>query len=695
MKKFLNIQSCFHLLIWLPILTIPILHTNSTIDANIHIRFVALSIYLLALCVFSFVLLKQNDFPFFPNDNIFILFILYAVASLIGCIISPFASGDSLFEWIKILLLPSFIFLITAVFSSKNNFINDLSKSIAILSFLIISYGIYQFAMLSSRIEITHYALYDIKTTFAHKNIFSEMLFVMLPFSLYCSLSLKNVWRWIGLSSAFFSVAFIVILMTRAVWIAFAVSVFALMLLHLFYSLRKKTISINKRVLLTILVFAGVILMSVVVYAYYDKEYTFVKQVSNIFNFKYGSTKERIILWKNSLKIFKEYPLFGVGMGNWQIEIMKYGSSGIVSENNVTFYQRPHNDFIWILTEQGIFAFFLYLSIIAVVYYNILKIIMHTQNNEERTFFYLLFLGFTGYFVFSVFSFPKERAEHLLFMSFTIASVLIYKRKILIAQNNLIGNKFSFSILLLIFFVGLFSLTVSAVRLRSEKYLAQAFKARQAGDWKTMITKLDLAESFFYHIDQVSTPLRWYRGLANFNLNNMQDALYDFKQAYSYNPYHVHVLNNLGTCYEMTGNHTEAIEYFQKAVDLSPTFDEARFNLCAAYYNSGDGKKAYLELRKINHEKMLEKYDHFLTIVLPSAMKTLRDTADADTKNQFDRILNTQEWINKIHFKSLEKNISIEKQLMLDIIYSVGIMDKDTLEANRLKNKYSILIKSS
>jgi tetratricopeptide (TPR) repeat protein len=380
-------------------------------------------------------------------------------------------------------------------------------------------------------------------------------------------------------------------------------------------------------------------------------------------------------------------------MGNWQIEILKYGSNGLVSEDTTTFYQRPHNDFIWILTEQGIFSFFLYLSILAVVYYNIVKIILHTQISDERTFFYLVFFGFTGYCVFSLFSFPKERAEHLLFMSFTIASVLIYKRRLFPIQNKTINSNFSFSILLLIFFVGLFSLLMSTMRLRSEKHLAKAFNARQNSDWKTMIHEIDLAESFFYHIDPVSTPLRWYRGLANFNLNNMQDALYDFKQAFFYNPYHVHVLNNLGTCYEMAGNHNEAIEYFQKAVDLSPTFDEARYNLCASYYNSGNGKKAYLELRKINHEKVLEKYNHFLNIVLSSGFKTMHDTADEDTKNRLDGILNTQEWINKIYFKSIENNISLEKQLILDLIYVSEIMEKDTVEASKLKNKYSVLLK--
>ena len=687
-----NIRSAFLLLIWVPVLVIPLLHTNSTIDANIHIRFVALGVYLLLLCVFAFFILRQKGVAFFSGDVIFIFFIAYAAFSVPGCFLSPFASGDSLFEWMKLILLPSCTLLMTFIFSHLDDFMHELSKSITLLVSIVLFYGIVQFAGVMLQSGISHQTMYTVKSTFAHKNIFSEILLFLMPFSLFCFLSMKDLWRWLGTFSLFFSTAFIVVLMTRAVWIAFACSVLSVLLLYFALNIRKKALRIDKKIIAAAGVLLLVALLSIIIYDYYDQENTFVKQLSNIFNFHYGSTGERVMLWKNSLQTFRDHPFFGAGMGKWQVEILKYGGNGLASEETTTFYQRPHNDLIWILAEQGIFAFLMYLAIIVMVFHYIIRMIQASQYSEGRTFFYLLFFGLTGYFIFSLFSFPKERAEHLLFLSFYIAAVLIYKQKVFPLKNDPEKNNFTLAILLLTVLIGIFALTISAMRLRSEKYLALAFNARQAGDWKTMITDLDLAESPVYHIDPVSTPLRWYRGLANFNLNHIQDALFDFKEAYSYNPYHVHVLNNLGTCYEMTGNHAQAMEYFQKTIDLSRSFDEVKFNLCASAYNAGNPQKAYSELRKINREKSLEKYDHFLNFVLASVIKAMRDTTDEGTKIQIDRVLNSQEWVRKIHFKSIENNISFEKQLILDLAYSLEVIDKDSTEARRIKTKYSSIL---
>ena len=191
---------------------------------------------MLSLCLFYFFLRKQYDAPL-QNDILFILFLFYAAFSLPGLLMSPLSVGNGLFEWMKVLLLPSLILVMTAVFRNHNDFINDLSKSITLLASLLIFYGIYQLTEITT---IGHQALYTIKTTFAHKNIFSEVLLLMLPFALYCFFSLKRFWRWTGVFSAFFSIAFIVILMTRAVWIAFFVSTFALVALYLFLSIRRK-----------------------------------------------------------------------------------------------------------------------------------------------------------------------------------------------------------------------------------------------------------------------------------------------------------------------------------------------------------------------------------------------------------------------------------------------------------------------
>ena len=44
------------------------------------------------------------------------------------------------------------------------------------------------------------------------------------------------------------------------------------------------------------------------------------------------------------------------------------------------------------------------------------------------------------------------------------------------------------------------------------------------------------------------------RGVANFSMGKIEDSFTDFKLAYSFNPHHLHVLNNIGTIYEIKGN---------------------------------------------------------------------------------------------------------------------------------------------
>jgi hypothetical protein len=71
----------------------------------------------------------------------------------------------------------------------------------------------------------------------------------------------------------------------------------------------------------------------------------------------------------------------------------------------------------------------------------------------------------------------------------------------------------------------------------------------------------------------------------------------------------------------------------------------------------------------------------------------MHDTADSDSKIQIARVLNSEEWIKKAHFKSMEEDISLEKQVILELIYSSEFIEKDTVESKRLKNKYAMILK--
>lgn len=113
-----------------------------------------------------------------------------------------------------------------------------------------------------------------------------------------------------------------------------------------------------------------------------------------------------------------------------------------------------------------------------------------------------------------------------------------------------------------------------------------------------VIAEIDKGYSQWATLDPMSTPLKWYSGEANFLMNNIPQALEDFKSAYKSHPYHIHVFNNLATCYEMSGDHDKAITHYNAALQIYPIFEDALVNLGAAYYNAGRYIEAHQTLLK-------------------------------------------------------------------------------------------------
>lgn len=65
------------------------------------------------------------------------------------------------------------------------------------------------------------------------------------------------------------------------------------------------------------------------------------------------SIGERVQLWKGSLIIFSENPIFGVGRGNFKKEIQNLATHGTIT-NNVTQYDHSHNEILFMMAQFGI-----------------------------------------------------------------------------------------------------------------------------------------------------------------------------------------------------------------------------------------------------------------------------------------------------------------------------------------------------
>ena len=143
----------------------------------------------------------------------------------------------------------------------------------------------------------------------------------------------------------------------------------------------------------------------------------------------------------------------------------------------------------------------------------------------------------------------------------------------------------------------------------------------------------------FYDIDNTSTPLLWYRGVAYFSLKNYELALKDFKQAYQINPNHIHVLNNLGTTYQLIGNSELAKLYYKQAIKVNPTFKEVRVNLSAILFNEKKYDEALSTILNSKVEvywkrqKNNDNYDLYLKTIFNTYINNIKnDISNSDYK---------------------------------------------------------------
>jgi tetratricopeptide (TPR) repeat protein len=135
-------------------------------------------------------------------------------------------------------------------------------------------------------------------------------------------------------------------------------------------------------------------------------------------------------------------------------------------------------------------------------------------------------------------------------------------------------------------------------------------------NWNQLIKEADYAKNFYYTMDPMSAPIDWYKGVALFSSGDINSAKMAFESACAIHPNNIHVLNNLGSCYESLKQHDKAEEYYLKALNISSGFEEARLNLSAVYFNAGKFEKAFETIDKCSPYCDDEKYKTFLPAIL-------------------------------------------------------------------------------
>jgi tetratricopeptide (TPR) repeat protein len=334
----------------------------------------------------------------------------------------------------------------------------------------------------------------------------------------------------------------------------------------------------------------------------------------NSLDYNQGSTKDRFELWKRTTKLIKEKPLIGHGIGSWRINMLKYGNEGLVSENNITFYQRPHNDFLWLGAEQGIVGLILYIGSLLIILFQLINSI-HICNKRELLIQLILYASvLISFLIISNFSFPRERISHNIILFSSIGLFLNLNSRISKVRKykyfKTKGTKHISLVLLAIILV------LGAMRFHGEVHTKKATIARKKGDYKTCIMEIEKAQSLIYQIDETSTPLSWQTGLSYFHMGDYDKAHEYFKEAMEINPYHIYVLNDYAGCLSRLQKYYEAIELYLKALSVSPSFQEARLNLIALYYKQENYYAAFEALKWVSLTNIDERLKKTIILVI-------------------------------------------------------------------------------
>lgn len=595
-------------LFFLVIACIPLIHWAPVVDTTMLPRQIWFTAFtLIGTGILFFTSLK--DFSLTP-----IHWALLAIITLSGFSISyAFNTAEAIYTFSKWLLYSSLFTLLLMMLQSGSIDMETTAK--AVLVFLIIACGfqVYEFIQKGSFKLLEGKNLYEINSLFGHKNLFSSIVFMCFPFLIYLIIQAKKLLQIAAVAVLLAALALLVLIQTKAVLLAIVagIGVSGFILFN--------HIPISKKVkLASILVFVT----AIAVIAYMGKNK--LTLLSNN-----DTVRERILLWDNTWQMIKENPVGGVGAGNWQIFFPKYGLQHFLQTNYLisdgyTTFQRPHNDFLWIWSELGLLPLLAYAGIcIAGIFYAVSNVkAAGTMRQKIVAAGFLMTL--TGYVCIGLVDFPLERSEHQFFFFLVLAIVC---HSYLLHRKNKTMHK-SGIILLLIVIAGIFNLTVFTKRVSAETHTHQLLVAHNKNNWNLMIKEAKKATNYFYTIDNFSIPLQWYAGVAYSALNSPAEAKVQFEEAYTVNPYQVHVLNNIASANEMEGKHDLAIQYYNEALAISPFQPDALLNKSAALFNKGLVDDAFLNILKFKFDSTNDQFKNYYLAIAKAKFE-----ADFQSKN--------------------------------------------------------------
>lgn len=265
-----------------------------------------------------------------------------------------------------------------------------------------------------------------------------------------------------------------------------------------------------------------------------------------------SSLAVRLIVWKNTLRMWQDHLLFGVGMGNFRANYDLYARSAVVD----TFWpanewHRVHNDYLQVAVETGLVGLLLLLGLLGCLLWLIGRALLDPWNPAPIA----LAVCLAGLSISSFFSFPFERTIPPMLLAVYAALITILARE--------------------------------RARLSDVKLAEPSFRGALAASYVLVAllawSHLKLIRSDYY-----------YRKVLNAEANNRFQDVVDYgNRLMAVDPHRVRILCRMGRAYTDLNQPLKSIEVLQDSVDVFPTWYLGLHNLAVAYQRSRNPERSY------------------------------------------------------------------------------------------------------
>ena len=307
----------------------------------------------------------------------------------------------------------------------------------------------------------------------------------------------------------------------------------------------------------------------------------------------------RVNMYKSSAGIIKDNPALGIGLGNWRLINPKYADNTSYNDSNFNkITQRPHNDFLWLLTEIGLLGM---VFIIAFLIYHLrllLRALKRMEKSEEQRYIFMFcIMGFIAIGIESMFDFPRQRTMPNLYLWSIMG--FIATTSIQTASKDKYQNTVPKALAVILSVVSVFCY----FDVKSNIYNQDAKYYNNNNMPNELYASSAIALSLYRNLDNAGTPIYYYMGIAKYQLGDKNTAKLLFQRALQLAPFHIGALTNYMIVLGELGELDAAYRIMQIIQHVYPNMTKASLDMAKFFIKSNvidRAKEILLDLQNKN-----------------------------------------------------------------------------------------------